>query len=191
MNEIIENSKLQVRNEGFYLKSITGNRKYKLEVKHQKRSTKISLRMPLGLLTTSDLPLTKLILDNLLPSIFKCKCFNDGELPFKMEVNNTETGHLFEHILLENLCEFKIKSGCKKVTYCGETQWNWRKEKRGIFNITVNVSNKDRNIFYPALKKTIELFDFIIDNGRQEYDQSSINDWYSLLSCRFLCSTTS
>ncbi len=161
-------------------------KRYKISIKQNKKSSQIKMEMPLCCLSTEHLPFTKTILNILLPHIFRGKCFNDGELPFRIEVENTETGHLFEHILLEYLCDYKIKLGAKTVTFCGETQWNWKKEKRGIFNITVNTCDEDVDIFYPALEKSIELFDFILENGQRNFTNNTFNNWYYLLAVDFL-----
>lgn len=118
--------------------------------------------------STNKLFYTKRILDYYLPSIYNSKCFNNGELPFKIEVQNTEVGHLFEHILLEYLCIFKIKAGFKKATYMGETRWNWKRDKRGTFKITVSSFKKEKKFFKLALKESISLFNLIIRSKERE-----------------------
>ncbi|KKR25220.1 MAG: hypothetical protein UT56_C0002G0034 [Candidatus Levybacteria bacterium GW2011_GWB1_39_7] len=60
------------------------------------------------IIETDQLPKTFEILNKMLPSIFKSKCYNDKNLPFFIEVRSTEIGHLFEHIMLEYICQLNI-----------------------------------------------------------------------------------
>lgn len=111
---------------------------------------------------TLNLPHTHQILKSDLPDVLKTKCFNDSNLPFSKEVRNTEIGHLFEHILLQYLCQVKIKNGFEKVTFRGVTKWNWKKEERGTFNISIEIEPEDVEFFHDAFSKTINLFNKIM-----------------------------
>lgn len=87
---------------------------------------------------TSDLPLTYGLLDQKIKSVFYNECFNSYKLPFKVEVQATEIGHLFEHLILEYL---KIIAENKGLSVCfsGETSWDWQKLGYGVFRIDLNL----------------------------------------------------
>lgn len=119
-------------------------------------------------INTSEIPQTYAVLSRNLPQIFMSKCFNDGKLPFADEVRCTEVGHLFEHILLEYLCDFKMEKGYDDVAYSGRTRWNWKKDPRGVFYINISSGYEDTDIFPLALEKTITLV-------REVMTQSSVD----------------
>lgn len=168
MNEAKLQCKNRVRIINNNLKSTYKSKWFKIRIKHQFLQTSIRMTSALCVLNTESMPLTYDILNKELPGIFKSKCFNDGELPFHIEVKKTEIGHLFEHILLEYLCNEKIKSGAKSAKYCGETSWNWKKEKRGLFNIVVSSPISEKEIFYDSLLKSIQLLNKIIAYSRYQ-----------------------
>ncbi|HEX7042608.1 MAG TPA: hypothetical protein VF189_05145 [Patescibacteria group bacterium] len=111
------------------------------------------------------MPKTLTILNDLLPTIFKSKCFNTENIPFKTEVKRTELGHLFEHILLEYLCILKIEKGFDEATFSGVTDWDWTKNPKGSFMITISINKKDNDIFPKALKNSISLFSLILEKN--------------------------
>lgn len=113
-------------------------------------------------INTADIPYTFDILQNFLPSVLTTECFNDQNLPFCQEVKKTEIGHLFEHILLEYMCQLKIGKGHKSAVYAGRTKWNWERDPRGVFHIRINCTLKDADIFPVALEKTITLMKTIL-----------------------------
>lgn len=106
---------------------------------------------------TCHFPYTHTLLQRLLPGIYEHQCFNEAELPFAQEVYNTEIGHLFEHVLLEYLCQIKGQQCQKEIVFKGNTQWDWYKEPIGTFNIVINVGSKDFDIFTQALIETTNL----------------------------------
>jgi len=108
-------------------------------------------------LTTKEFTHTSTVLKDTLPSIFASKCFNDLGFTFEKEVQATEIGHLFEHIILEYLCLSKIDSGYKEALYIGKTRWNWIKEPTGLFHITLNVPQEEKKLLYVSLSKGIVL----------------------------------
>src|SRR5690349_14105830 len=59
-----------------------------------------------------------------LSSILTCECDNPGNKPFAQEVENTELGHLFEHILLEYLVQEKLACGELEASFEGRTYWD-------------------------------------------------------------------
>ena len=64
--------------------------------------------------TTKPMPQTIPMLELMIPRIFAHQCFNNYNRSFKKEAAETELGHLFEHILLEFLCQFKFSEEKKQ-----------------------------------------------------------------------------
>lgn len=110
--------------------------------------------------TTKDLPSTFSVLNQTIPSIFDNYCYNQNKYSFKKEVKNTEVGHLYEHLILENLKIFKIDS-CGKADVRGETHWDWIKDKKGTFNIVVYSDRGENGFFNKALGKATEVLEMI------------------------------
>lgn len=117
--------------------------------------------------TTSRMPQVYEILNNILPNIFTSNCYNDDSLPFAREVLRTEIGHLFEHMVLEYLCHYKLEGGVRHAMYSGITRWNWTKEARGIFHITLSATAKDIGVLGKALDKSIALLHSILEQDIQ------------------------
>lgn len=115
--------------------------------------------------TTQQLPHTYNLLETLLPTIYKHKCFNSEKLPFDEEVRKTEIGHLFEHIILEYLCQLKLQAGNKHAKVRGETSWDWNKEKEGIFHITLTIGKEDAYLLSEAIKKSTVVIEQILISG--------------------------
>ncbi len=124
------------------------------------------LRDPIN---TADIPHVFDVLKNFLPSVLTTECFNDENLPFFQEVKKTEIGHLFEHILLEYMCQSKIAKGYKSAVYSGRTRWNWKRDPKGLFHIHISCSLKDHDLLPAALKKSIALMKIIL-----QYDTKNI-----------------
>lgn len=117
-----------------------------------------------GIYSTAALPQTVLLLQRDLPGIFSTDCFNNENLPFRLEVENTELAHLFEHILLENLCSGLVQCSDKKVVVNGVTTWNWKIEPMGTYHIQIDSGVMQKEIFSSALQKSTELFNQIISS---------------------------
>lgn len=135
---------------------------YTLQCKHTKQSTLLDMYMNNGQVTTKYLPDTYSILHDTYPAVLQTKCFNAENLPFYQEVIDTEIGHLFEHILLQYMCDIKGKHTCCTATHSGVTSWDWKKEKRGIFHISIDVPYSDKKLFALALHQTVKLVDQIL-----------------------------
>ena len=118
-------------------------------------------------LTTSEIPFTDELLKQHLPNVLRTQCYNDDNLPFSVEVRNTEIGHLFEHVLLEYLCQLKIAKGAAQAEYSGRTKWNWVRDPRGTFSIRLSCGKKDADIFPLALEKTIELMKIVLQHNQE------------------------
>ena len=137
---------------------------FSLTITTQKINTLITMRLFISEVNTNAFPQTHELLSQYLPTIFKHKCFNYSHQPFSKEVKKTEIGHLFEHILLENICILKFKKGNKDIKIKGVTDWNWYKDSIGTFHIDINYAVDDVKLFNEALKKTIQLTQIILSS---------------------------
>jgi len=137
---------------------------FSLAIAQKTTNTKITMTMHNDKLNTNVLPDTTSILEKLLPNVLLTECYNDENLPFAEEVRKTEIGHLFEHILLEYLCQLKIAKGYDSAEFSGKTRWNWRKDPKGIFHIHVDCGQTDADLLPEALDKTIKLMRIILKN---------------------------
>ena len=142
------------------------NRNFSLSITPEIKRTYIQMRLKTKVVNTRFIPKARDILEKSFPRVLESKCFNDRKLSFYDEVINTEIGHLFEHILIENLCQLKIAGGAQSAIFNGLTNWNWNKDPRGLFHIRVDAGIKDYPIFSPAMNKSIELLNLIIGSTR-------------------------
>lgn len=151
---------MRIKCNNYYFKSNL----YQLTIKQNKNFAYILMELLTNTVSTQGMSSIVTILKKELPTIFESKCFNDKNLPFLKEVERTEIGHLFEHIVLENLCEIKASRGFKDVIYSGNTSWNWEIDKKGIFHIKINVKDNENSILMLALQKSTNLLNTIINN---------------------------
>ncbi|MEK7605326.1 MAG: hypothetical protein AAB478_02255 [Patescibacteria group bacterium] len=135
---------------------------YTLLVRHHKTRTRIRMQLLIPQVSTRYFPLTSQLLLLYLPSIFRSSCYNDDKLPFPQEVTRTELGHLFEHILLEYLCIVQLERGLDTATYEGRTNWNWVRDPRGTFHITIHTTEEEIPVFRQALTRTMTLMNIIL-----------------------------
>ncbi len=135
---------------------------YNLAVLLTPKSTAVTMQLRTSIVNTREIPLTYSILRDFLPSILVCECFNDSKTPFCEEVKQTEIGHLFEHIVLEYLCELKLATGLEKAEYSGVTNWNWKKDPWGTFHITLDANATESAIIIVAIEKAIQLVNLIL-----------------------------
>ncbi len=108
---------------------------------------------------TKDMPETVGVLKKQLPSIFSNKCFNEENQSFYKEVQNTQTAHLFEHIILEKMALAKLKYQ-KSASYDGRTLW-YKNAKNGYYQIQLTFPLVDWPIFVNALNQSINLVNSI------------------------------
>lgn len=148
-----------------YCTTYTIENTFNLFIQQNTYSAKIKMLLLKNPINTADIPRTFDVLERFLPSVLATECLNEHGLPFHQEVKRTEIGHLFEHILLEYMCQLKINKGCKSAVYEGRTKWNWRKDPRGVFHIHINCTIKDSDIFPLALDKTIALMKIILHHN--------------------------
>ncbi len=136
-------------------------RLFSLHVMQKTRSTKIVMQTHHKYVNTGYIPSVEKLLRKYLPTVLLTECDNDERLPFALEVKSTEIGHLFEHILLEYLCQLKIAKGSESAIFSGRTSWNWIRDPRGKFHIRVSLGRNDADILPEALEKTISLMKMI------------------------------
>lgn len=135
---------------------------FSLSVLSSKEKVIMTMNSYTTYINTLMLPHTHTFLKERFPSVLRTRCFNDQELPFIQEVQRTEIGHLFEHILLEYLCKFKLRAGHRKAIFSGTTSWNWIKEKEGVFHIEVDAREEDLAYFHAAFSEAIKLTEDLI-----------------------------
>jgi hypothetical protein len=161
---------MSIRNDQNISPLLLTHNNYKLAIKYKLTQANITMSLNTNFYHTDHLPNTYSILKNTLPSVLKTQCFNDSDLPFDSEVKNTEIGHLFEHILLEYLCQAKVGNGYKKATFRGVTNWNWKKDEKGTFHIKVAIQPNDLIFLDYAINKTIELVNRILEDRTNKYN---------------------
>jgi len=136
---------------------------YKLAVSNiSSKETNIVMLLNTPYFHTKHLPETHTILEGTIPQILYNKCFNDSNLPFKDEVKNTEIGHLFEHIILEYLCQIKVRNGHGKASFAGVTEWNWKRDVKGTYHIKIHMNKRDKIFFKTALNESVNLLNKIL-----------------------------
>lgn len=136
---------------------------FSLNVTQKMRSTKIVMQTHHKYVNTGYIPSVERLLRKHLPTVLLTECYNDDNLPFAREVKSTEIGHLFEHILLEYLCQLKIAKGSDSAAFSGRTSWNWIRDPRGKFHIRLSLGKNDADILPEGLEKTIKLMKIIFE----------------------------
>lgn len=130
---------------------------FDLKIKQANKAAIITMQIHGSIINTCEIPHTLTFLQKHSPGVLNTQCFNEKNLPFSTEVMQTEIGHLFEHILIDNLCALKIKAGASSAIYNGLTSWNWRKNPYGTFQIWIDIDKKDFRLLIEGLKITINL----------------------------------
>lgn len=134
---------------------------FSLEFFQLEKQLSIKMNMKVNIYKTNLIPATFHILDRLLPGIYKHECFNYQKRSFAKEVTNTETGHLFEHILLEYIFRLNSQRGVKEICLKGQTNWNWVMDSRGTFHININSGFENLSVLQEAVCRGVELMDII------------------------------
>lgn len=86
---------------------------------------------------TSEHPHLPERLFDILPTIRHHRCDNEEALSFEAEAQNTEIPHLFEHLVIE--LQVQAIGG----SLSGETSWDWTRDPRGWFHVTVDYDNRE------------------------------------------------
>jgi len=135
---------------------------FSLAIIQKQTRTKIIMDLLYNQINTKEIPFIIDLLKENLPSVLATTCYNDLDLPFDEEVRNTEIGHLFEHILLEYLCQNRLAKGAKRATFSGRTKWNWTRDPFGRFHIHLTCGKKDADILPLALEQTVSLMKVLL-----------------------------
>jgi hypothetical protein len=134
---------------------------FSLVISKQKKHIQITMESLTSLLNTQDVPNITGIIKRYIPQVLFSDCFNYENLPFSQEMKKTEIAHMFEHILLAVLCMKQCQNGNTSAVYDGVTFWNWMKEKKGIFHITITLLGEDDMLFQQALQESIVILEKI------------------------------
>lgn len=94
----------------------------------------------------------------LLPGLRRHECDNGSGRSFVDELADTEVPHLFEHVVMELMA----KAGSPR-SLRGETQWDFRRDGRGIFRVSVEYD--DDLVCLGAIKVADRVMDYLIDGG--------------------------
>ncbi|HEY8108637.1 MAG TPA: hypothetical protein VIF43_01355 [Patescibacteria group bacterium] len=98
------------------------------------RHTRITIRFHHSLYSSQVDQLRAHLLD-MLPSLREHLCYNRSGLPFTEELEDTELGHVFEHVMLAIL---ERRGLCAS----GQTTWNWRRDPIGTYHVTIATGKK-------------------------------------------------
>ena len=137
---------------------------FSLTLQREENTMYMKMQTHSDLITTRNLPHTVQILKEVCPRVLKTQCFNNKNLPFYKEVENTEIGHMFEHILLAYLCKLCVKHGIRDVVFNGKTNWNWLTDQKGVFHIYITPADLMSSLIHTAIKKTIYITEFIMES---------------------------
>lgn len=146
---------------------------FDLSVRQYPNRTHILMQLHSSFVNTCCFPQTLPLLKNELPSVLTTECFNENKLPFAKEVVQTEIGHLFEHLLLENLYMFAKTNRKTQLEFNGITSWNWETEPWGLFHVKIDAGYKNMLKFKSALTKSILLTEKIMDSYTQAIQTSN------------------
>lgn len=136
---------------------------FRFDLEHLTQKTLIKIQFLTPFFSTSEIPSTLIYLEANYPQVLGTLCFNYLNQPFTQEVSNTELGHLFEHILIAKIYDLSLIQGKTNIVVKGTTQWDWKNDTRGTFNIMVTWDNTDKEIFTKALSETVKLMEELIE----------------------------
>lgn len=114
------------------------------------RHTRFTVRFP-HRLYSSQVPRIAERLLRTLPSLAEHRCQNRHGLPFVEELEDSELGHVFEHVVLELLADRGIYTR-------GQTTWNWDRDPIGTYQITVSTGKRH------AVKESLLLAQAVFTN---------------------------
>ena len=98
------------------------------------RHTRITVRFHHHLYS-SQIPNLADNLLQLMPSLRNHLCVNRNGLRFEEEVEDSELGHVFEHVILSILSQ---RGMCVR----GQTTWNWHHDPLGTYQVTIHTGKK-------------------------------------------------
>lgn len=135
---------------------------FSLLISQEVQNTLILMKLNTRAVNTRHIQNITELLQLYCPTVLRTRCFNERNIPFRLEVKATEIGHLFEHILLEELCVNKLACGVRSAVFNGRTNWNWIKEPRGLFHITIDAGFSDQLLFPTALSRAMDVTESIL-----------------------------
>lgn len=94
------------------------------------------VRVDPGLLRTSCAPRAATRVRELMPGLARHTCDNDRGTSFMVEIEDTETAHLLEHVA----CEFMALAGSPR-SLRGSTAWDFTRDGAGTFRIALQFDN--------------------------------------------------
>ena len=144
------------------------NNLFSLNLVQRTQEVAIDMRVSSSAVNTREFPQTLQLLSDYYPAVLKTECFNEENLPFSLEVQQTEIGHLFEHLLLSYLYELKVGRGYNDVIFNGITRWNWREDAAGTFHIFIDAGREDEDIFSLALEKSMKVLTLILTSSSRD-----------------------
>ncbi len=150
---------------------------FSLQIKQGNTDTFLKLVMHTTIVSTNHIPQTHSFLKLHSPSVLTTECFNPNNYPFCVEVKNTEMGHLFEHMLLDEMRRLQEANGLHNV-FNGETSWDYSKLGYGVFSIWIDSGYSKEPIMHTALHNTIFLFEKLLSSHNSS--SQSFLDFLSL-----------
>ncbi len=137
---------------------------YSLDICHNVDKTVIDMQLFGAQVTTGLLPQTLSILQTHAPTVLLTECDNDLNVPFIQEVVDTEIGHLFEHLIIDFLCQNEPETIRESRIYSGLTEWNWHIHPRGKFTITIWIGEKESKRLHAAVMYSSQIVQKILDS---------------------------
>lgn len=111
-----------------------------------------------GMMRTSSIPGLAQRMLEVLPTLETHRCDNPDGRPFAEEIADTEVPHLFEHIIMEIMA----LSGSPR-TLKGQTRWDFRRDGRGIFRVSVEYD--DDLVCLGAIKLANQVMQHLLGAG--------------------------
>lgn len=137
---------------------------FSLHIRYHEDSIEITMRLFSPYKKTSAYPETLALLQQHFPQVLTTECFNDDHICFMQEVVDTELGHIFEHIILQYMCDEAFRLGLPTHEFEGRTWWDCSQESENSFRIAIFVSKAQKPIFLSALQQSIELLNLVLES---------------------------
>ena len=122
-----------------------------------------------SLSSTSQFPQLVEDLRVLLPEIMVAQCDNPNNIPFCEEMKETQTAHLFEHVILEYLCKLRLRSGFGEASYEGRTFWDTTKAPGENSMIAISRQGESQSVFEEAVTLSIILLKQLIKSTESNH----------------------
>ncbi len=133
-------------------------------VKPTKKFWVLQFNITPSLSSTSKFPQLMEDLRILLPEIMVAQCDNPNNTPFCEEMKETQTAHLFEHMILEYLCKLRLRSGSSEASYEGRTFWDTTKAPGENSMIAISRQGESQLVFEEAVTLSMQLLTQLIKN---------------------------